>query len=192
MNPREQFYQNFIFLFFKLSMFSPIVKNICMIILLIIFLFLLSNDNSWNSFFQKKESIKYLLLFFFIYLTYYQFNISLLILPILSLHLMTQPSFREKILQNPIWNHIKEKIQLFTEQKDISNSIHIEEKKLVLEENQKEEESSSEFPEILQIHDDASATPIKKERDKESTELSFEELEELYTSLNRQLEELNK
>ncbi len=162
-----------------------------MIILLIIFIFLLSNDTSWNTYFQKKESIKYLLIFFFIYLTYYQFNISLLVLPLLSLHFMSQPSFREKILENPIWQNIKDKLKMYMD----NQVVHIQEEKKI-EENRKEEVISEEYPEIIEIHDDAGATQIKKEEsssfEPKSTELSFEELQELYTSLNRQLDELNK
>lgn len=175
-------------------MISPIFKNICMIILLIIFIFLLSNDTSWNTYFQKKESIKYLLIFFFIYLTYYQFNISLLILPLLSLHFMSQPSFREKILENPIWQNIKDKLQMYMD----NQVVHIQEEKKEerIEEKRKEEVISEEYPEIIEIHDDAGATQIKKEEsssiEPKSTELSFEELQELYASLNRQLDELNK
>ncbi len=170
-----------------------------MMILLIIFIFLLSNDTSWNSFFQKKESIKYILIFFFIYLAYYQFNISLLILPLLSLHFMSQPSFRQQIIENPIWQNIKEKVFMFMENKVVVEEKRKEEEVIpkVMEEK-REELISQEYPEIVEIHDDAGATQFKRENDtlspseKKSTELSFEELEELYSSLNRQLEEFNK
>lgn len=169
-----------------------------MIILLIIFIFLLSNDTSWNTFFQKKESIKYILIFFFIYLAYYQFNISLLILPLLSLHFMSQPSFRQKMIENPIWISIKEKVLMFMENKVIVEKPKEEVIHSVVEETREEEAISQEYPEIVEIHDDAGATQFKRENvislpsETKSSELSFEELEELYTSLNRQLEELNK
>lgn len=163
-----------------------------MIILLIIFIFLLSNDTSWNTYFQKKESIKYLLIFFFIYLAYYQLNISLLVLPLLSLHFMSQPSFREKIFENPIWQNLKDKLKMYMD----NQVVHIQEEKKEekIEEKRIEEVISEEYPEIIEIHDDAGATQIKKESPSEtkSTELSFEELQELYASLNRQLDELNK
>lgn len=61
-----------------------------------------------------------------------------------------------------------------------------------------EESIYQEYPEIVEIHDDAGATQFKREKsislpsETKSTELSFEELEDLYTSLNQQLEELNK
>ena len=179
-------------------MISPIFKNICMMILLIIFIFLLSNDTSWNTFFQKKESIKYILIFFFIYLAYYQFNISLLILPLLSLHFMSQPSFRQKIVENPIWQNIKEKVLMFMDNRVVEQNLKEEVIPKVIEEKREEEIISQEYPEIVEIHDDAGATQFKREdndsspSETKSTELSFEELEELYTSLNRQLEELNK
>jgi len=175
-----------------------------MVILLIIFLFLLSNDDSWNSFFHKKESIKYLLLFFFIYLIYYQFNISLLILPLLTLHFMSQPAFRKKVFENPIWEKMKNQIQMFTENKVIS----VKEENLVFEEKQeinpKEEkdlkENIIEYPEIIEIHDDTEATQIQRNKnqefsqrvEKQSTELTYQELEELYSSLNQQLKEFEK
>jgi hypothetical protein len=138
--------------------------------------------------------MKYLLLFFFIYLIYYQFNISLLILPLLTLHFMSQPSFREKIFENPIWEKIKNQIQMFTENKVIPvQPIEVFPEKEKEKEKEKEiqYEEKIEYPEIIEIHDDAEATKIKKVR-AESTELSVEELEELYSSLNQQLKEFNR
>jgi hypothetical protein len=110
---------------------------------------------------------------------------------------MSQPSFRQQIIENPIWQNIKEKLLMFME-----NRVIVEEKEEVIpevvEEKREEEIISQEYPEIVEIHDDAGATQFKRETaislpsQTKSTELSFEELEELYTSLNRQLEELNK
>jgi hypothetical protein len=112
---------------------------------------------------------------------------------------MSQPSFRQQIIENPIWQNIKEKVFMFMENKVVVEEKRKEEEVIpkVMEEK-REELISQEYPEIVEIHDDAGATQFKRENDtlspseKKSTELSFEELEELYSSLNRQLEEFNK
>lgn len=112
---------------------------------------------------------------------------------------MSQPSFRQKIIENPIWQNMKEKVLMFMENKVVVEKPKEEVIHPIVVEKSKEEVISQEYPEIVEIHDDAGATQFKRENDivvtpseTKSTELSFEELEELYASLNRQLEELNK
>lgn len=94
---------------------------------------------------------------------------------------------------------MKDKVFMYMENRVVVEEKLKEEVILkVIEEKREEEIISQEYPEIVEIHDDAGATQFKRENysllpsETKSTELSFEELEELYSSLNRQLEELNK
>ena len=116
---------------------------------------------------------------------------------------MSQPAFRKKVFENPIWEKLKNQIQMYTENKVISQKDISEEIKQEIPFKKEELEIKEEivqYPDIIEIHDDAEATQIKRnesqdhfmkmnETPKQSTELTYEELEELYSSLNQQLKQ---
>ncbi len=191
-------------------------KNIVILILIIILLFLFSNEPSFNNFFQKKQSLQYLFIFFLIYLTYYQFNISLLLLPFLFYHISSQPNFKEKIMDLPVLQQIDNKIKVFLQEPP--NSTSTSKLKIKEDENQEDYQQIKIIEEVRrnmedfgnlgdlselkveEIYDEneTQSTNLKQLKGggvgvgsgSEGTELSFEELQELYVSISMELKEL--
>jgi hypothetical protein len=199
-----------------------IYKNIIFVVFIIVFLFLHSNEKLFNQFFIEKKSLGYLFIFVIIYLIYHQFNLALLFIPFFMYQCIQHPQFYKKVLQNPKLQTFSQKINSFLieigiiskEEKKEEMEIEQEEEILQQEEpiieidisKQKEKIDSQEniemtlSPQIetIEYENDTNdkSTPIHSlssshENTQEKT-LSMEELQELYLSIQEELQEIDK
>lgn len=198
-----------------------IYKNIIFVVLIVIFLFLHSNEKILNEFFVEKKSMGYLFIFVIIYLIYHQFNLAVIFIPFFVYQCIQHPKFHTKILQNPkmkiysqkmndffleigILSKSKNEIKQETTEEEIETEIiSIENENEKQTENNMKNETSQEnikmdiYPqvEIIEQDENDKSTPIhslKQETQQEEKILSMEELQELYLSIQEELQEIDK
>ncbi len=113
-------------------------KNIIMLIIIILFLLFLSVNKNWNEFINKKKTIKYIIIFSLIYLIYYNFNITLLCLPIILIFFMKNNKFKSNLNQNSKFSFINNYLQeIYKDLFQDSNNDYDTDKNNIEKENNK-------------------------------------------------------
>lgn len=172
---------------FQDSSSTKLYKNIFFLICIILFIFFLSNEKNINELFIQKESMKYIFLIIIIYLSFYQMNLSFVVIPLSLFFIMKHPKFPSMI------SSFQQSFQsiFHTNQKFISNSFSS--KEIEYKENIENVENIEKEIEIRneKTQDENIENKINNQHDENDSEIRMDELQELYLSIKKELEEMD-
>jgi len=172
---------------FQDSSSTKLYKNIFFLICIILFIFFLSNEKNINELFVQKESMKYIFLIIIIYLSFYQMNLSFVVIPLSLFFIMKHPKFPSMI------SSFQQSFQsiFHTNQKFIPNSFSS--KEIEYKENIENVENIENDEKEIEVKNEniQYENKINNQHDENDSEIRMDELQELYMSIKKELEEMD-
>jgi hypothetical protein len=171
---------------FQDSSSTKLYKNIFFLICIILFVFFLSNEKNMNDIFVKKESMKYVFLIIIIYFSFYQMNLSFIVIPLSLFFIMRHPKFPSMIssLQNISQSYLQQ-------HSNTISSLKMNEYKENIENVENGEDIKKEDKDENLERIQENKKNMNENENEVSHEINIDELQELYISIKKELEEID-